>query len=107
MDVIAIALAKKFAQNSEAIADINHAIAAAEELNSKQDAILDEIKRVNVDQKEAIEALQDLTSTHSANISNLKTDLKKETDDRIAAIEEIRGGINEIETLIDNSGVLE
>lgn len=89
MDVIAIALAKSFAQNSAAIAEINRAIAAAEELNSKQDDILDEIKRVNVDQKEAIEALQDLTSTQSTNISNLQVALKKEVEDRTAAISDL------------------
>lgn len=112
MDVVSIALAKSFAQNHTQITEINKAIAAAEELNSKQDIILDEIKKVNVDQKEAIEILQNTTTiqdknikTNSANIAanaeNIKANVQsiidsnnafndriKQVDEKFLAVEE-------------------
>lgn len=84
MDIIAIALAKNFAQNNGAIVAINKALAAADELNSQQDAILASIETINIDQKADIEKLFKDNVKIDTSLSQLSSDLSFEKQNRIS-----------------------
>ncbi len=83
MDIIAIALAKNFAQNNGAIVAINQALAAADELNSQQDAILASIETINIDQKADIETLFKDNEDQNKQLSTLSSDLSLEKQNRV------------------------